>query len=198
MNQIFRNFRDRSPHLDLAKLFWKRQLVSGDTAIDATCGNGNDTLFLAKLPLSGLFALDIQPAAIEKTRELLAGHLNEEELKRVALCHMSHEDLRKVPCPIPPSLIVYNLGYLPGGDKSLTTKTESTLESIGSALSILGDAGAISITCYPGHAEGEKEENEILRMAESLPSSLWEVRHHRWMNRARSPSLLWIARLPNS
>ncbi len=185
----------RSPHLELAKLLWERQLALGDTAIDATCGNGQDTLFLAKLPLSALFALDIQLAGLEKTRKLLEGQLTGEELRRVHLCHMPHDDLRKVPqMPMASALrlIVYNLGYLPGGDKSITTKTESTLASIDSALSILGDAGAVSITCYPGHDEGKKEEEAVLEMALSLPSDRWEVRHHRWLNRHRSPSLLWI------
>ena len=185
----------RSPHLDLAKWYWKRQIAPGDTAVDATCGNGYDTLFLAQLPLSYLYALDIQPAALEKTRNLLAFHLNEEALLRVILHQMSHEDLRKVPCSPPPKLIVYNLGYLPGGDKSITTQTESTLASISSALSILAENGALSITCYPGHEEGKKEEDAILELASSLPSSQWEVRHHRWLNRPRSPNLLWIARL---
>ena len=184
----------RSPHLDLAKWYWQRQIAPGDTAIDATCGNGHDTLFLAQLPLSFLLALDIQPAAIEKTRSLLALHLNDEELKRVSLREMSHDDLMKIACP-PPKLVVYNLGYLPGGDKSITTKTPSTMTSIASALSILGENGAISITCYPGHEEGKKEEDALLEFAGTLPSNQWEVRHHRWLNRLRSPNLIWIARL---
>jgi hypothetical protein len=183
-----------SPHLNLGKEYWERHLAPGDTAIDATCGNGHDTLFLAKMPLSALFALDIQPAAIVKTQELLAEHLTDEELRRVSFLNMSHEDLRKVPCPLLPRLIVYNLGYLPGSDKSITTMTESTLASIVSALSILGEGGAISVTCYPGHEEGKKEEDAILEWAASLPSNKWEVRHHRWLNRKRSASLLWISK----
>ena len=57
-----------------------------------------------------------------------------------------------------PKLIVYNLGYLPGSDKLLTTKTSSTLLSVEKALSLIAPNGAISITCYPGHEEGKKEE----------------------------------------
>lgn len=185
----------RFPHLDLAKSIWSRHLEVGDAAIDATCGNGHDTLFLAKFGLSSLFALDIQAAAIAKTRELLEEHLEEEELQRVVLCHLSHEDMRKVPIAQPPRLIVYNLGYLPGGDKNLTTQTASTLQSVASALSILGKRGAVSITCYPGHDEGKKEEEALLDFARTLPPHEWEVRHQRWLNRHRSPSLLWIARV---
>ena len=172
--------------------------MPGDAAIDATCGNGHDTLFLAKLPLSQIFALDIQPAAIENTRNLLAEHLKEEERKRVSLHQMSHVDLKKVPCREPPRLIVYNLGYLPGSDKSITTMTANTLASIESALKILSETGAVSITCYPGHDEGKKEEEAVLQLTAALSSKMWEIRHHRWLNRQHSPSLLWIARLPNA
>src|SRR6187431_2515922 len=108
-----------SPHLELAKRHWERHLRPSDTAIDATCGNGQDALFLAKLPLSALFALDIQRSALGKTQKLLAEHLTPEELQRVHLCHMPHDDLRKIALPAPPRLVVYNLGYLPGGDKTI-------------------------------------------------------------------------------
>jgi hypothetical protein len=188
----------RSFHLELAKWHWKRHLEPGDVAVDATCGNGHDALFLAKMGLSTLFALDIQATAIEKTGRLLREHLNEEEMQRVVLCRMSHEDLRNVDGMTAPRLIVYNLGYLPGGDKTATTQTESTLASLGSALAVLGKRGAVSITCYPGHGEGMKEEEAVIRFAASLPSDLWEVIHHRKMNRPLAPSLIWIARLDNS
>jgi SAM-dependent methyltransferase len=186
---------NRSPHLKVAKEYWKAHLLPGDTAIDATCGNGHDTLFLAELGLSALFALDIQPAAIEKTRRCLEGRLDAEALKRVFLHLGSHEDLGKLLLPLPPRLIVYNLGYLPGGDKAVTTTTESTLKSVSSALSILGEKGALSITCYPGHAEGEKEEAALFSWASGL-SNDWEVHAHRWINRPRSPSLIWISPHP--
>lgn len=186
-----------SPHLELAKWFWTRHLLPGDTGIDATCGNGHDTLYLAKLPLSALFSLDIQEKAIENTRQLLSEHLNQEQLEKITLLHLPHDDLRKIRYKNAPRLIVYNLGYLPGGDKSVTTKTQSTLASIESALAILGEKGAVSITCYPGHDEGKKEEDTILKMTESLSSKEWEVRWSRWVNRNRSPSLLWISRLSN-
>jgi len=187
--------RMRSPHLELAKTYWRELLRPGDVAIDATCGNGQDTLFLAKLPLSSLFALDVQKSAIEKTEELLALHLDESERKRVSLHWMSHSNLKRVPSLLSPRLIVYNLGYLPGGDKTATTRTESTLESVASALEILIPGGAVSATCYPGHPEGEREEEALLALAAQLPADRWRVVHHRWLNRLRSPSFLWIASL---
>ncbi len=184
----------RSIHLQLAKVYWKKLLSPGDLAIDATAGNGKDALFLAELGCL-LFALDVQATAIEKTQALLR---EKGVLDRATLLCMPHDDLRKVPCPKPPRLVVYNLGYLPGGDKSLTTKTVTTLASIASALKILAPDGALSITCYPGHPEGKREEEALFRWAASLSPDDWAVRIHRQEDRPLAPSLLWIARSKNA
>jgi SAM-dependent methyltransferase len=173
------------PHLLLAKDYWRRHLKPGDFAIDATCGNGHDTLFLSQLLSEGLvFGIDIQEAALQKTEKLLGG------AKNVQLFRQSHAD--PIPVPKPPRLVVYNLGYLPGGDKSITTMTGSTLQSIRQSLSLLDAGGAISITCYPGHHEGMLEESKILAFIKNL-----KYTYHQWDSAPittghRRPSLLWI------
>lgn len=183
-----------SSHLDLAHHYWRRLLSPGDTAIDATCGNGHDTLAIAKL-LEGdgeneirLIAIDIQEKAIEATKSLLS-----QQLKRnIRFIHGSHA---KFPDDIEPqsvALIIYNLGYLPGGDKTKTTLTSSTLESLGNALPLIKAGGAISITCYPGHEEGKAEEEKVLAFASALDPRIWSCCHHRWLNRRDAPSLLLI------
>ena len=174
-----------SPHLKLAKEYWKAHLKGSDLAIDATCGNGHDTLFLCEL--CSVIGLDIQQTAIQNTESLLAKHM-----KQAVLHRLSHEKIDTLPLPHPPNLIIYNLGYLPHGDKSITTQTESTLESVKKSLEMLAPGGALSITCYPGHDEGMREEKALEEWAASLPSDKWFVAHHKWPNRARAPSLLWI------
>jgi hypothetical protein len=185
------------PHISLAHAYWKSHLSPGDNAIDATCGNGYDTFALAKLLLSHpdslLLGFDIQSSALEQTESLLKQSLPEEHLARVLFQRRCHSELDQVPLPHPPKLVVYNLGYLPGSDKSITTLTPSTLSSLEKATSLLApEHGALSITCYPGHPEGKKEEDAIVQWAEKLPSHKWQVCHHRWLNRKASPSLLWI------
>jgi hypothetical protein len=165
-----------SPHLKLAKQYWKEFLKNGDLAIDATCGNGHDTLFLSDL--CSVIGMDIQSQALENTRALLQ--------KEVSLYLLSNEEIDSLPLPYPPRLIVYNLGYLPGGDKSITTQTEKTLISVKKSLELLAPGGALSITCYPGHEEGAREEKALEEWAATLPS----VKHHKWG--PKSPSLLWI------
>lgn len=174
-----------SPHLALAKNYWKGLLQPSDLAIDATCGNGHDTLFLSEL--CHVIGLDIQTQALQNTEALLLRHQ-----KRAVLHRLSHAAIDTLPLPHAPRLIVYNLGYLPQGNKAITTQTETTLESLKKGMELLADDGAISITCYPGHEEGEREEKALLAFVETLPSSTWSVCLHRWLNRPRSPSLIWV------
>jgi hypothetical protein len=188
MKQIF------SPHLLKAHSYWKAHLKPGDRAVDATCGNGHDTLVLSQIllsdPRSAVFGYDIQSAAIEKTRQLLQTHLSEEQMQQVHLFHQSHAEIEGGSV----QLIVYNLGYLPGGDKTIVTQVETTLKSVEYALSLLETKGALSITCYPGHEEGEREERALLEFFEKMPSSEASVCYHKWLNRPRSPTLLWVVK----
>jgi len=151
MNSMNYNFMK-----DLAKKYWQEHLNKGDLAIDATCGNGHDTLFLSKL--CTVIGLDIQTQAIQNTEALLESHGVTAVLERI-----DHQNIDSIPLPLAPRLIVYNLGYLPGGDKSVTTLTKTTLISLEKALHLLADDGAISIVCYPGHEEGKLEEEELLK-----------------------------------
>lgn len=180
-----------SAHLELAKSYWTKHLKAQDTVIDATCGNGYDTLFLTQFPLKALFAIDIQPEAIKKTKELLDQH---KRSHLVSLHEGSHASFQWISPPPTVNLIVYNLGYLPKGDKTLTTQTETTLSSLNAALELLRDKGALSITCYPGHEEGAKEHEAILSWGEKLDPKKWDLCHHQWLNRPLSPTFLWIVK----
>ncbi len=173
-----------SPHLTVAQNYWKERLKPSDLAIDATCGNGHDTLFLSEL--CQVIGIDIQNEAIASTESLLARHQ-----KKAILHRLCHSQIDTLPLPHPPHLIVYNLGYLPGGNKALTTKAELTLTSIKKSLEMLAPGGALSITCYPGHDEGMREETALLEWASTLPSTR-SVLYHKWLNRHRSPTLLWV------
>lgn len=180
--------------LDLTHSFWEKILTDGDAVIDATCGNGKDSLVLANLlkdkTETALFCLDIQQKAIDNTQDLLT----EEAscfLPSIQFILGSHENLPDV-SPRKPKLIVYNLGYLPGGDKTLTTENTSTLKSITRALEVICPGGVISINCYPGHPEGKKEQETLLPFLASLDPKLWSFTSSTWDNRNASPSLLLV------
>ncbi len=169
-----------SHHIHLAHSYWEKVVSPGDLVIDATCGNGHDTFFLSQLGAK-VVAYDIQEAALEATRQKVP-----DALYRL----QSHEQFEESAA----TLIVYNLGYLPGGDKTLTTERKSTLQSVQNALQIAQKA--ISITCYPGHPEGAKEEMLLVEFVETLDPREWNVCYHRWPNRNKAPSLIWISRDP--
>ena len=166
------------PHIFFANLLWKNFLKKDFNVIDATCGNGYDSLFLAKIVKKGsLFCIDIQKKAIENTKLLLSQTLNATDLKRIKFMVASHENLIEIVSSTKIHLIVYNLGYLPKGDKKITTKKATTLKSVSSALKLLEPKGAISITCYPGHLEGQKEEKSLFNFLKSLDPANFSINY---------------------
>lgn len=178
----------RQPHISLAHSYWEKIIQLGDWAIDATCGNGHDTKVLSEL-CHGVIGLDIQEISLQNTRRLFQPKTN------VKLFLQSHETFPRLAYEVPIRLIVYNLGYLPGGNKNITTMVASTLQSLEEAYKIIPPDGMISITCYPGHSEGLLEQKAILEACGELPSAFWSVCHHEWLNRKFAPSLIIVKKL---
>jgi SAM-dependent methyltransferase len=183
-------------HIDLAHRYWKELVIAGDTIIDATCGNGHDTLLLSQHVghKGSVWGLDIQQDALDKTRCLLEQNLSPEHMQKIILRKHSHARFPEEIQENSIKLIVYNLGYLPGGSKSLTTRAETTLSSLEHAQKLILPGGAISITCYPGHPEGKNEEEAILTHTSTWPPQIWNCLHHRSLNRLQAPSLLFLQR----
>lgn len=195
---MFSHFPLFQSHLDLAHHYWKQLIQSGDTVIDATCGNGHDILLLSHLTLADgkghVVGFDIQESAIQKTTDLLRTNLQQEQFDCIQLIHGSHDLFPENIRSSSVRLVVYNLGYLPGGNKQITTRVETTLASVKRARDLLMPGGVISLTCYPGHAEGQVEEKALLELVASWEAKEWSCCHHRWVNRRSAPSLLLIQR----
>jgi len=176
---------------ETAHLLGANFLAPGQTVIDATCGKGCDTLFLAeRVGASGrVYAFDIQEQALEHTRALLR---EKGLLDRVDLVLDSHENFAQyVSAPV--SAIFYNLGYLPGGSKKLTTRAESTLRSLTEGMKLMAPGGFISIVAYPEHAGGEQEAKAVERYLQSLPAPPWYVLTYKRINSLKpSPFLLFV------
>jgi hypothetical protein len=183
--------------IDLAHALWTRVIQKGDHAVDATCGNGHDTEVVARLlDTAGggrLSAFDIQSAAIEVTKKKCSAWLTADSKVNITFYHQSHASFPTWPVGSI-GLIIYNLGYLPGGDKSITTSCGATIESLHAALPLVRPGGLISVTCYPGHAEGKKEEALVIAFAEEVSPIEWSCCHHRWVNRRNAPSLMLFQR----
>jgi len=152
----------------------------GCIAIDATAGNGFDTLFLAlHIGENGsVFAFDIQQQAIENTRKRLS---DAGVMDRVALICDGHESMTS---HIPKALhglvdiILFNLGYLPKADKSVITQEPTTLQALKSALKLLAKEGYISILAYPGHPGGREETESVKSWARTLSKTSYTVCIH--------------------
>lgn len=177
-----RSLDGMKPHLTLAFECWKQILKPSDIVIDATCGNGYDTQRLSCLVPEGMvFSLDIQEKALASAKKRV-------DAKNVSFLLQSHVELPEI---FPVKLIVYNLGYLPKGNKDITTLCYTTLLSLKKGLSLLCPGGAISITCYSGHSEGAREERAVFDFAQTLDPVLWKVQVYEWktIERPTHPSL---------
>lgn len=158
----------------LARLLLSDILRPGDYAVDATCGNGHDTLLLAELvgPSGKVWAFDIQKEAIGETGTKLA---RAGMVGRVELIQDGHESMAgHIPAPV--RGIVFNLGYRPGGNRSIITRPETTLEALEQATRLLLPQGILTITVYPGHDGGNDEE----RAVSGWVNGLEQRRFHSW------------------
>ena len=164
----------------LARDVMQRAIKAGDAVVDATMGNGHDTLFLAEQvgPEGHVYAFDIQQSAVDSTRKLL----QENGLSdRVSLFCRSHADLAEtVPCPV--AAVVFNLGWLPGGDHKITTLCESTRKAIGTALKLLVPGGVLTVCAYPGHPEGDQERRMLIEIFSRLSNRSFNVLRQSFLN----------------
>ncbi len=170
----------------------------GDVVCDATCGNGHDTLWLAEAvgAAGHVHAFDIQSQAIEIT----ADRLREANLLgRVSFSLNGHEHLVK---SIPTSdhgeikAVVFNLGYLPRSDKSVSTRSETTLEALNASLFVLKPGGILSVVLYYGHRGGAEEAECVERWRKNLDPKVYSTDHIRNPNPSlNSPSVILVRKL---
>lgn len=152
--------------LELHKRFILEHLREGDTAVDFTMGNGYDTAFLSKtVGADGhVYSFDIQQAALDSTAKNLKEAGCPENYTLIKDSH--HNVLNYVREPIKAGM--FNLGYLPGGDKSITTMRETTMPAIKAAISLLDRDAILNVAVYPGHAEGDAEGKMITEYLSTL------------------------------
>ena len=157
-----------------------RVLSEGDSAVDATMGNGHDTEALCRLvgPSGRVYAFDIQPQAVENTRlRLLEAGLAD----RASLFCLGHEHLAEA-VPVPVRAVMFNLGWLPGGDHGITTLLPTTLSAVEQALSLLLPGGVLVLCAYPGHPEGAREKESLISFFSSLPPQRYNVLRQVFLN----------------
>lgn len=153
-------------------------------AVDATMGNGYDTLFLARRAKL-VHAFDIQEQALEKTRQ----RLYEAGLDNAELYLAGHENLDAfITQPI--RAAIFNLGYLPSADKSIITKPDTTLIAIQKLLDRLEAGGRLSIMIYYGHEGGDMEKDAVLDFVRLLPQEQFATMLYQPLNQINTPPFL--------
>ncbi|MFB9756964.1 class I SAM-dependent methyltransferase [Ectobacillus funiculus] len=178
--------------LPFARTLLQMAVKDGSYAVDATIGNGHDTAFLAQLvgEAGKVFGFDIQEQAILNTQARLT---EQNLLSRAILFHESHGRLLEMlPADAKGNVTgaVFNLGYLPGGDKSIVTKPNSTIDAIEQLLQIMAPEGIIVLVIYHGHEEGQAERDVVVEFAMNLDQQMVHVLRYEFINQSNHPPFI--------
>lgn len=169
----------------------KEVIQEGDSVVDATMGNGNDTAFLAQLvgPTGFVYAFDVQEQALVNTEKKLI----ESSLKRqTILFHQGHETIETtVPKETTLSAAIFNLGYLPKSDKQIITQPDTTKRALDALLPRIKHKGRIILVVYYGHPGGEKELALVQNYCQELPQELYSVLTYQFINQKNNPPILF-------
>ncbi|MDQ0221609.1 class I SAM-dependent methyltransferase [Streptococcus moroccensis] len=169
--------------LHMAHAFLEEILTDQDTAIDATMGNGHDTLFLAQRA-GRVVAFDIQEPALEATQK----RLSEAGLTNAELYLEGHEQVGQRVTQA--KAAIFNLGYLPSADKTVITRPKTTLSAIEQICDLLEVGGRIAIMIYYGHEGGAVEKDAVLDFVKSLPQQAFTVAVYKTINQINNPPFL--------
>ena len=168
---------------DLSKFLFERYINKNSVAVDATCGNGNDTLHLASKS-KFVYAFDIQKEALKSAKNLT------KEFNNIKFINDGHENLDKF-IKENVDLIVFNLGYLPGKNKDITTKYETTLKALKISLKLIKPEKAIIMTVYPGHEEGKRESLFLKEYLKTLDYKKFDIFIHELFNKPNNPPFIY-------
>lgn len=173
--------------------FWCQEIMRSQAKregnyIDATMGNGNDTLFLCELAgeTGHVLAFDIQEEALKATGDLLKSHGYE---KRATLVKAGHEHMDEYADEEYADAICFNFGYLPGGDHQIATKLSTSITAIEKGLRILKSGGMMSLCVYSGGDTGFEEKEGILEYLRELPAKKYTVIVNEYYNRGNHPPI---------
>ena len=169
--------------LEMAHDFLAQVITKDDVVVDATMGNGHDTLFLAKLAKQ-VYAFDIQEKALQKTSQ----RLQEAGLTNVELLLQGHETVDQFVTEV--KAAIFNLGYLPSADKNIITKPQTTIEALEKLCRMLIKGGRIAIMIYYGHEGGDIERDAVMDFVSQLPQQEYTATIYRTLNQINNPPFL--------
>ena len=179
------------PHnaVEAARIFLAPALVQARCVVDATAGNGHDTLFFCEKTQSDcrIVAFDIQSAAINSSAALLQKHGMREKVQLILGDHARLQDYVAEPV----QAAVFNLGYLPGQDHRITTTTTSLKPALERLLDLLSPNGRIAIVGYPGHEPGVHELDFLESYLTRCPQRIYTITRLSFINQINHPAILY-------
>lgn len=175
---------------DMVHEILKTKIKEGDIVVDATVGNGYDTVFLAKVvgKTGRVIGFDIQEKALNNTKDKL---IRENLEGRVILIHDSHSNIDKY-IKEPINGAMFNLGYLPQGDEKIITKAETSLEALRKTSSLLLPGGFITIISYWGHEGGIEEKESVEEFLSNLDTKKFITAKYNYLNREGYPPIVYF------
>ncbi|MDX5476428.1 MAG: 16S rRNA (cytosine(1402)-N(4))-methyltransferase [Bacillaceae bacterium] len=178
--------------LPYSKKLLQLSLSEGDVAIDATVGNGHDTLFLSQLvgKTGHVYGFDIQKEAINNVHKLLKEKECDHNVTLILDSHSKAINYVEEKHAGTIKGAVFNLGYLPGGDKTIVTVAESTVQAIEQIFNLMASGGLIVIVVYHGHPEGKLEKDHLIQYVSSLDQKLASVLQYRFLNQVNDPPFI--------
>lgn len=179
--------------LDFAHTLARRTTKEGDVAVDATVGNGHDTVALAACvgPTGRVFGFDVQEEALDSARARLT---SAEVDGRVELIQAGHEEMvQYLPIDVrgDVSAVTFNLGYLPGSGSDLTTRPDTTLAALRAAVRVVRVGGVVTVVAYTGHEGGQEETEAVEAWMSELSQSRFRALSYTFVNQVNDPPRLY-------
>lgn len=179
--------------LEFAHTLAGRALDQGGLAIDATVGNGHDTVFLARTvgPTGRVVGFDVQREALNETRRRVDEEAPDVSLR---LVHAGHQTLARELDETERGqveAVMFNLGYLPGGDHSVTTSPDTTRQALEASAEVLRPGGVITIVAYTGHEGGKVEAQAVESWGAALSQDQFRTLSYRFANWSNDPPRLF-------
>ena len=172
--------------LSMVHRFLEQSVKPGSFCIDATAGKGRDTALLCRLAgeMGRVLAFDIQQAAVDQTKALLAAEGLTAEVIRD-----SHANMERYAVAETVDCVVFNFGRLPGGDPSIFTRSDTSVAALEAALRLLKSGGVIAIALDYGGANGYGERDAVMTWLETLDDRKFSVLRCDWANRRNDPPM---------
>lgn len=178
----------KSKYYEIVDEIIKNINIDNKICIDATLGNGNDSLkILSNMKNGLLIGFDIQDIALENSKRLL----EKKGFNNFKLIKDSHENLEKY-VKEEVELVIFNLGYLPAADKNIVTKPKSTINAIKSSLNLLSDTGVVIVVSYLGHSGSMEERSCLEKYLKTLDQNKYLVEKREFFNQVNTPPIIYL------